>query len=144
MDPNQNLLQSKSTKPTLKAIQSAPTTVASASTQLSIELQTLARKVAQTQLPKELRDKANGAIFRLQTMAQTDSYSAEYETISEYINWITSIPWGKYTADNLDLTHAGESLNKNHYGLDNVKNRILEYLATIHLTLKIQKETFEK
>lgn len=100
------------------------------------EIGMLAAKVANTPMPQDLKIKANGMIGRLQKIASTGSYSQEFEPVSTYINWITQIPFGKYTQDILDIDKAKEALNANHYGLNPVKNRLLEYLAVIQLQNK--------
>ncbi len=55
--------------------------------------------------------------------------SPEYNTIREYLNWLTSLPWGVYTKENLDVNHAEKVLEEDHYGLKDVKERILEFIA---------------
>lgn len=107
---------------------------------LGTEISDLVKKVNSTPMPPELFQKCQGMIARLQKMAQSEGFSKEFEPISEYISWATSVPWGKFTLDNLDIDHARESLTKYHYGLDQVKSRIMEYLAI----LKLQKEGVAK
>ena len=68
--------------------------------------------------------KANGASF------------INFESTAKYIDWVVSLPFAKETKDTLDLNAAKQILDKNHYGLESVKNRILEYLASIMLNLK--------
>ncbi|MFS8131385.1 MAG: AAA family ATPase [Candidatus Dojkabacteria bacterium] len=84
-------------------------------------------------MPQGLRDKAEGMINRLVKMAQTGGYSQEFEPVSEYVNWISQLPFGKYEQENLDLTNAKSVLDKYNYGLEPVKNRVMEYLAVIKL-----------
>lgn len=99
----------------------------------STEIEELQKKINSVSLPADLKQKAEGMIQRLQRMLMQSNFSDEFEPIAEYINWITQLPWGKYTQDNLDMKHAQESLQKYHYGLEPVKKRIMEYLAIIHL-----------
>lgn len=100
---------------------------------LGTEINDLVKKISSTPMPPELFQKCQGMIIRLQKMAKSEGFSKEFEPISEYIGWVTSIPWGKYTSDNLEIEHAKEALTKYHYGLDQVKSRIMEYLAVIKL-----------
>lgn len=105
------------------------------STELDItsEITTLKNRVEGANLPPQLKEKADGMILRLVKMSQKGSYSAEFEPVSEYINWITKIPFGKHTEDNNDIAHAQEILTKYHHGLEPVKSKILEYLAVVRL-----------
>lgn len=101
------------------------------------EITSLKKKVSETTLPPELKDRALMLLERLTRMIEHGKYSAEYEQTAYYIDWITSLPWEKRSEDLLELKHAREVLDQNHYGLDEVKERILEYLAV--LALKKQK-----
>jgi len=98
-----------------------------------VEIEELAKEVKKSKLPEGLREKALKMINRLRRMAKFGSYSGEYELIERYIDWITIIPWGMFTQDNLDIQNAQQVLDKNHYGLMEVKNRILEFLAVAKL-----------
>lgn len=100
---------------------------------LSAELSKVEEKIYQSQLPEELRQKTLEMVSRLGRMAKFGGDSLEYEHLSHYIDWICSLPWGKRSADVLDLGHAQAALDKNHYGLSSVKERILEYLAILNL-----------
>ncbi|MCA9386937.1 AAA family ATPase [Candidatus Dojkabacteria bacterium] len=100
---------------------------------LADEIIILEQKVADSKMPNELKQKSLGMILRLQKMSTDGAFSREFEPISEYINWVTKIPFGKLSSDNLDLKNAQQSLDANHYGLQPVKDRILEYLAVLKL-----------
>lgn len=104
-------------------------------TEFAEELVKLKAKVDATQLPEDLKDKATEMLSRLNRMINTGVYSAEYDRISHYIDWITSLPWGLYTTDKLDIVQAAANMNKSHYGMQETKDRILEYLATIKLRM---------
>jgi len=65
----------------------------------------------------------------LDRMAKLPTAAAEYGVIRTYLDWLVSLPWSKRTDDNLDIAHAREVLNVDHYGLDDIKERILEFLA---------------
>lgn len=91
-------------------------------------------------LPTELREKSLAMINRLKRVAKYGHFSAEYEPIAKYVEWITSIPWGEVTEDNLNLENAKEELDKTHYGLLDVKERILEYIAMLHLRMQNEQD----
>lgn len=94
------------------------------------------RLVQAPSVPADLREKAQASIERLKLAFRFGHYSKNLEEVSGYIDWICSLPWGKKTEDILELEHARKTLDTNHYGLPQVKERILEYLAV----LKLQKE----
>ena len=100
------------------------------------EILALEEKVKKALLPPDLREKALNLLQRLTRMVKFGGYSSEYEQVSHYIEWITNLPWDKRSDDILDLGHAKEILNKNHYGLEHIKQRVLEYFAF----LKLRKE----
>ncbi len=100
---------------------------------LEYEITLLKKKVESSLMPKELKEKAFGMILRLVKMSQRGNFSTEFEPVSEYISWITKLPFNMYTQENIDIAHVKDTLFKNHYGLDDVKNRIMEYLAVAKL-----------
>lgn len=95
------------------------------------EINDLQKKIDGASLPEGLREKAVGMIKRLKFIVHGGSFALEYENAARYIEWITAIPWSKPSKDILDLNHAKESLNKTHYGLTDVKEKILEYLSVL-------------
>lgn len=95
------------------------------------ELEEYRQKMAEQELPKEVEEKVKKEIGRLERMPPMVAESAVIRT---YLDWLLSLPWSKKTEDRLDVTLAEEILNKDHYGLDKVKERILEYLAIRKLT----------
>lgn len=114
------------------------TTIAqnSASTELIAEIDLLEKEVRETQnMPADLAERALRNIDRLRRAAKRGSYSGEYETIEKYIYWITRIPWGKTTQDNLSLANAKKLMDDTHYGMDTVKNLILDYLSVMQLQI---------
>lgn len=78
------------------------------------------------ELKEEVRKEALREVNRLEQMNEA---SAEYHVIQSYLDWIVELPWNTHTEDRLDIKHAEKILNEDHYGLDKVKKRILEYLA---------------
>src|SRR5581483_2202775 len=107
----------------------------------SDQLRRLGEKVEKAVLPDELKQNLIERVQRLALLRASSgflssNYIVEYESASTYITWVTNLPWDKRTTDILDITKAKVFLDKNHYGLDSVKNRILEYLAAIILNLQ--------
>lgn len=107
------------------------------------EINQLLEQINNSELPEELREKTLTLVHRLERVAKYGYFSREYEPIAKYVSWITQIPWGKYTTDNLDLPNAKSQLDSTHFGLDAVKERILEYIAMLQLqqgvTPQVQK-----
>jgi len=101
--------------------------------ELIAEITRLQQAIASAGLPSDLAQNATDMIERLSRMARLGEYSTEYEKVAHYIDWITNLPWSKRSTDLLDLEHARQILDKNHYGLSQVKDRILEYLAVLQL-----------
>ncbi|NMC35840.1 AAA family ATPase [Candidatus Beckwithbacteria bacterium] len=97
------------------------------------EVDQLRERVEQADIPDELKDKIREMLVRLKRMARFGGYSEEYEKISHYVEWVLSLPWNYQTEDNLDLERAKDIMDKHHYGMDHVKNRILEYMAVLKL-----------
>ncbi|MDR5587669.1 endopeptidase La [Clostridium aquiflavi] len=79
-----------------------------------------------TKLPKQVKEKAQYELSRLKS---TSSSSSEGNLIKSYLDWVFNIPWNKQTKENIDIIKAREVLNNEHYGLEDVKDRIIEYLA---------------
>lgn len=84
-------------------------------------------------LPIELKNDALTNIERLERIARKGVYSAEFENVSKYIEWITRIPWNTVSQDNFDINHAKELMDSTHYGMDPVKNVIMDYIASMQL-----------
>lgn len=104
--------------------------------------QNLHDQIEKADIPEDLKDKLREMSERLERMSQTKDYSSEFESLSRYLDWILNLPWNIKTADNLNLHNAQKILDKNHHGLSQVKERIVEYLAV--LALKKEKQSEEK
>jgi ATP-dependent Lon protease len=91
-----------------------------------VELAELRKRIDEAKLPEEALKVAEKELKRLSQMNQA---SAEYTVSRTYLDWILDLPWSVSTTDNLDIKKAQEVLEHDHYGLDKVKKRILEYLA---------------
>ncbi|EGR1130873.1 endopeptidase La [Vibrio cholerae] len=90
------------------------------------EFETLKMKIEESKMPKEARDKAEQELHKLKMMSPM---SAEATVVRSYIDWMVNVPWTKRSKVKKDLSKAEEILNADHYGLERVKERILEYLA---------------
>ena len=105
------------------------------------QIRKLGEKVEKTPLPDTLKENllervSRLALLRASSGFMSSNYILEYENTSTYINWVVGLPWEHKTQDLLDLAKAQEAMNRNHYGLTIIKERILDYLATIILNLK--------
>ena len=97
------------------------------------EIDELKKKIEQAKMPKEVEDKAIQELKRLEAMPPM---SAEATVSRNYLDWLIAVPWHKKTRENRDLKHAEAVLNEDHYGLDKIKDRILEFLAVRSLVKK--------
>ncbi|HCC67810.1 TPA: hypothetical protein DEP90_01180 [Patescibacteria group bacterium] len=98
-----------------------------------VEIKDLGRRLDSINLPQDLKDEALRAISRLSRMAKYGNYSREFETIDKYVDWITRIPWGNLSIDNYDIDNARKVMDSTHYGMEVIKNIILDYLAVMQL-----------
>src|SRR5207253_3879839 len=82
--------------------------------------------IAEVELPEAVREQAEREVARLERMGDQ---SGESSMIRTYLDWLLAVPWGKRSEERLDPVHAREVLDSDHAGLDDVKERIVEYLA---------------
>lgn len=108
--------------------------------QLSSDIANLETRVSQADLPADLKSKIGEMLARLVRQAKYGGYTSEFEQTQHYIDWILSLPWKITTKDNLDLGHARQVLDIHHYGLQELKDRIMEYLSI--LVLNKQQGTY--
>ena len=99
------------------------------------EAEDLARKIERVGMSKEAKDKATTELNKLKMMSPM---SAEATVVRNYIDWLVNLPWKKKTKVNSDLSTAEKVLNEDHYGLDEVKERILEFLAVQQRVKKLK------
>lgn len=90
------------------------------------EFETLQKKIDESKMPQEAREKTEQELQKLKMMSPM---SAEATVVRSYIDWMVSVPWAKRSKVKKNLAKAEEILNEDHYGLERVKERILEYLA---------------
>lgn len=103
----------------------------------SVEVEEIRQKIESAKMPEEPDKQARRELDRL---SRLPTAAAEYGVIRTYLDWLITLPWAKSTDDNLDITHAREILDKDHYGLEDVKQRILEFLAIRRLRLERKKD----
>ena len=99
------------------------------------EIQEIEEKLKQKKLSAEAKDKVEKELKKLKMMSPM---SAEATVVRNYIDWIISLPWNEFTDDKLDINEAEKVLDEDHFGLEKVKERILEYLAVQSLVSKIK------
>jgi ATP-dependent Lon protease len=92
----------------------------------SADIEDFKSKISSSQMPEEPEKLAKRELDRL---SRLPTAAAEYGVIRTFLEWLVSLPWSRTTTDNLDIQHAREILDKDHYGLEDVKERIIEFLA---------------
>jgi ATP-dependent Lon protease len=97
------------------------------------EVEELKKKIESSGMPKEVREKADQELRRLEAMPPV---SAEATVSRNYIEWLVAVPWKKASRESKDLTRAEQILNDDHFGLEKVKERVLEFLAVRQLVQK--------
>ena len=97
------------------------------------EIEELREKIKKAKMPRVVSKKAEDELRKLELMPPM---SAEATVVRNYLDWLIALPWSKRTRDKLDLKKAAVILDEDHYGLEEVKERILEYLAVRHLVKK--------
>jgi len=99
----------------------------------TVEIEEFRRKIEEAGMPEEAQREAQRELERL---ARLPTAAAEYGVIRTYLDWLVNLPWNKRTEDNLDIGHARRVLDEDHYGLEDIKERILEYLAVRKLRME--------
>ena len=107
----------------------------------SREIEELREKLSKLELPKTARQEVERELGRLERSGRE---SMEAQVIRTYLEWIAELPWNTRSDDNLDLKHAAEVLDEDHYGLPDVKDRVLEFLAVRQLRAQELAEEVEK
>lgn len=91
------------------------------------EIEKFEKRLEQIKLSEEAQKKVEEELEKLKFL---EPHSAEYGVSRNYLDWITSLPWGVYSEDNYDIKKAQKVLDRDHYGLDDIKDRILEFIST--------------
>ncbi len=99
--------------------------------EFKVELKEIEKKIKKTKLSKEAKEKVEKEFRKLKSMSPM---SAEATVVRNYIDWVLTLPWAKFSEDNWDLNHADETLKSDHYGLEEVRERITEFLSVRTLT----------
>ncbi len=99
----------------------------------TVEAEEFRKRIDAANMPEEAEKQARRELDRL---VKLPTAAAEYGVIRTYLDWLVSVPWDRVTADNLDLKYARKVLDEDHYGLEDVKARILEYLAVRKLRIE--------
>jgi len=103
----------------------------------SIEIDEIREKVEEAKMPEDVYKVAIKEIKRLKKIP---THSPEYTVSRTYLDWLTDLPWSKKSEDKKDIKFASDSLNKDHYGLEKIKERILEHLAVRNLKVSRSKK----
>lgn len=99
------------------------------------EIASLKEKIEKANMPKNVREKALSELDRYEKIPIN---SAESAVVRNYIEWLVQLPWSNETKDILDVKHAEKILNEDHYGLEKVKERVLEYIAVQQMTNELK------
>ncbi|HTK03219.1 MAG TPA: AAA family ATPase [Alphaproteobacteria bacterium] len=99
----------------------------------SQEITVLIDRIKQADLPEKLREMVLVRLNQLSKLTNSPSFLPEFDSIEKYIDWITALPWNKKTQDTLDLDNARKVLENHHYGLADIKERVLEYMSVMKL-----------
>lgn len=105
-------------------------------TALLDDVNKLRDQMGQAELPQGMRDKLEEMLSRLERSAKFGVYSEDYERTAHYLEWVLKIPWKIRTQDRLDLDQTKRIMDQHHYGLDQVKQRILEHLSVLKLNIE--------
>lgn len=103
---------------------------------LQQEIQALRDRVAQAKLPPEMLLKVNKDIVALERSVELGSYDEKYEKVSRYIDWVLRLPWETESPDNIDVERTKQIFDKHHFGMQDVKDRFLEYVSVLNLRSK--------
>ncbi|TEU14183.1 MAG: endopeptidase La, partial [Anaerolineales bacterium] len=107
----------------------------------TMEVEELRQKIEEAGMPEEAEKEAKRELGRL---SKLPTAAAEYSVIRTYLDWLVNLPWSKSTEDKLDIPHARQVLDEDHYDLDDIKERILEYLAVRKLRLERKNDEGEE
>lgn len=108
---------------------------------VNADIQGLRDKLKTATLPPELQTQAADMVDRLERMVSQGFYAEEFEKVRHYVNWITTLPWDKRVDKPIDLQLISQTLDTHHYGMQEVKDRILEYMSVLKLRLNQNKGT---
>ncbi|MBU0569977.1 AAA family ATPase [Patescibacteria group bacterium] len=97
------------------------------------QISIFSKDVKNADLPEDLKSKILVRLEQLSNLTKSPTFLPEFDRINRYIEWVLALPWNKRTKDILDLEHTRSILDKHHYGLGEIKDRILEYMSIMNL-----------
>ncbi len=100
------------------------------------EIKVLIDRVTKADIPDRLKETVLVRLNQLTKLTNSPSFLPEFDSMEKYIDWITILPWNIRTADTLDLINAQKILEAHHYGLEDIKTRVLEYMSVMKLKLE--------
>lgn len=100
---------------------------------LKTEIDDLKKRILEAPLPAEMRQKVDRDIVALERSVAVGNYDEKYEKVSKYIDWVIKIPWEKESADVLEIPRTKEIFEKHHFGMQEIKDRFLEYVSVLQL-----------
>lgn len=106
------------------------------------EIENLKKLINESSLPSELKNRATTLVDRVLLSLKYGAQLSSIDEVTRYVHWITSLPWTARSEDVLDLQKVVDTLNKSHYGLTQIKERILEYIAVLKLLKTKNKGSF--
>ena len=106
----------------------------------TVDVDEFRKKIEAAKMPEEADKQARREVDRL---SRLPTAAAEYGVIRTYLDWLVTLPWSQSTQDNLDIAHARKILDQDHYGLQDIKERILEFLAVRKLRLERKDDKSE-
>ncbi|KXK12011.1 MAG: Lon protease 1 [Microgenomates bacterium OLB23] len=100
---------------------------------ITVEIKKLEEQLRKADIPHDLWEKANMQLQRINLTLRYGGNINQLDMLVKYVDWITTLPWTKRSQDLLDITAATRIMNENHYGLEKIKNRVLEYISVLML-----------
>ena len=100
---------------------------------VSEQIDKLSGEVKNADIPEQLKDKIVLRLQQLSALSASEAFLPEFDRINKYIEWVLALPWNKRTEDVLELERSREVLDRSHHGLEEIKNRILEYISVMKL-----------
>jgi len=97
------------------------------------QLTKIGERVKSADIPQGLREDILNRVSQLGNLVESSTFLPEFDRMNSYVDWVVGLPWDKKSQDTLDLVKSKEILDRNHYGLDEIKERILEYMSVVKL-----------
>src|SRR5688572_5700230 len=97
------------------------------------EINVLGDRITKSTIPDDLKNSVSIRLEQLKKLTNSPTFLPEYDRMNKYVDWITNLPWSQKSQDNLDLVNAKKILDEKHFGLEDIKDRVLEYLSVMKL-----------